>query len=58
MSSSTTTSVDAGSTDSESSIAQYFAEHPRMLGGLFTVLLLLTQVGNAAAGESATVAGP
>jgi hypothetical protein len=58
MSSSTTTPVDAEGTESESSIAEYFAEHPRMLGGLFTVLLLLTQVGNVAAGSSATISGP
>jgi len=58
MSSSTTTPVDTERTESESSIAAYFAEHPRMLGGLFTVLLLLTQVGNVAAGESASIAGP
>jgi hypothetical protein len=58
MSSTTATSVEAADTESESAIAQYFAKHPRMLGGLFTVLLLLTQVGTVAAGTSATTAGP
>ena len=58
MSSNATTSTDAGGTETESSVAQYFADHPRMLGGLFTILLLLTQVGNVAAGESASYAGP
>ena len=58
MSSSTTTPVEAESTESKSSVAQYFAEHPRMLGAMFTILLLLTQVGNAAAGSSASVSGP
>jgi len=58
MSSSATTPADAGSTDSESQVAQYFSEHPRMLGALFTILLLLTQVGSAAAATSATTAGP
>jgi hypothetical protein len=58
MSSSTTTPVDTERAESKSSITEYFAEHPRMLGGLFTVLLLLTQVGNVAAGESASIAGP
>jgi hypothetical protein len=58
MSSSTTKPVDAGSPESESSVARYLADHPRMLGGLFTILLLLTQVGSVAAGESATVPGP
>lgn len=58
MSSSTTTSVEAERIESESSVAQYFAEHPQMLGVTFTVLLLLTQVGDAAAGSNATIAGP
>jgi len=58
MSSSTTTSVEAERIESESSVAQYFTEHPRMLGVTFTVLLLLTQVGDAAAGSNATIAGP
>jgi len=58
MSSSTTTPVEAEKPTSENAIAQYLADHPRMLGGLFTVLLLLTQIGNVAAGESSTVAGP
>lgn len=58
MSSSTTTPVDTEGTESKSSVAEYFADHPRMLGGLFTVLLLLTQVGNVAAGESGALTGP
>ena len=58
MSSNTATPVDTESTEPESSITQYLSEHPRMLGGLFTVLLLLTQAGTVAAGTSATTAGP
>jgi hypothetical protein len=58
MSSRTTTPVETGSTDSENSFAQYFAEHPRMLGATFTILLLLTQVGNVAAGTSSSISGP
>ena len=58
MSSSTTTPVEAESTESKSSVAQYFAEHPRMLGATFTILLLLTQVGSVAAGRSAVQIGP
>ena len=57
MSSSTTTPVDE-STDSESALAEYFAEHPRMLGALFTILMLLTQVGTVAAGSNSTLTGP
>jgi len=58
MSSRTATPVETEGTDSGSSIAQYFAEHPRMLGATFTILLLLTQVGNVAGASSSTVAGP
>lgn len=35
----------------------YLEEHPRMIGVLFTALLLLSQAGNAAA-SWATVSGP
>lgn len=42
---------------SDSSLASYFVENPRMIGALFTILLLLTQVGNVAAG-GATINGP
>ena len=42
----------------DSKIAQYIAEHPRMAGVLFTVLLLLTQAGNAAAANNAAISGP
>lgn len=43
---------------SNESIKAYLAQHPRMIGGLFTVLLLLSQAGNAAAGSWVTVSGP
>lgn len=42
----------------DSKIAEYIAEHPRMAGVLFTVLLLLTQAGNAAAANNAVISGP
>jgi hypothetical protein len=42
----------------DSKMAAYIAEHPRMAGVLFTVLLLLTQAGNAAAANGATISGP
>ena len=58
MSSSATTPVDSEGAESDSAITEYLSDHPRMLGGLFTVLLLLTQVGNVAADESASIAGP
>lgn len=43
---------------SNETIKTYLANHPRMTGVLFTALLLLTQAGNAAAGNHVTVAGP
>ncbi|WP_419181103.1 DUF7503 family protein [Haloarcula litorea] len=43
---------------SDSKMREYIAEHPRMAGALFTVLLLLTQAGSVAAGNNATIAGP
>lgn len=42
---------------SDDNLKAYLAEHPRMIGVLFTLLLLLSQAGNAAA-SWATVAGP
>lgn len=38
-------------------LAEYLEEHPRMIGALFTLLLLLSQAGTAAA-HGGTVAGP
>lgn len=58
MSSSATTPADMEGTESENAVAEYLADHPRMLGGLFTVLLLLTQVGNVAAATDHTITGP
>ncbi|WP_435177847.1 DUF7503 family protein [Halorussus sp. AFM4] len=42
----------------ETDLTTYLKENPRMMGVLFTMLLLLTQAGNAAAGMYATTAGP
>ncbi len=43
---------------SDSEIASYVAEHPKMAGVLFTMLLLLTQAGNGAAAIATTLSGP
>ena len=43
---------------SDSKLSSYLKDHPRMIGALFMMLLLLTQAGNAAAGMGTTVAGP
>jgi hypothetical protein len=36
----------------------YLTENPRMIGVLFTIMLLLTQAGNSAAAAGTTTAGP
>ena len=38
--------------------AQYLADHPRMMGVLFTALLLLSQAGSVAAGNNVAINGP
>ncbi|MFC7154822.1 hypothetical protein ACFQPA_05050 [Halomarina halobia] len=43
---------------SDNSIAEYVAEHPKMAGVLFTVLLLLSQAGTAMAGWGTANPGP
>ena len=44
--------------DSDSdTLASYLSDHPRMMGALFTVLLLLSQAGSAVA-HSGSVSGP
>lgn len=42
----------------DSPLAEYLAENPKMVGVLFTLLLLLTQAGNAAAGWGSGCYGP
>lgn len=36
----------------------YFESHPRMIGALFTVMLLLSQSGTVMAGASSSNPGP
>ena len=43
---------------SDNKLATYFTENPRMIGVLFTILLLLSQAGNVAAANIGTCAGP
>lgn len=38
------------STANESSVKQFLADHPRAMGVLFTLVVLLTQAGSVAAG--------
>lgn len=41
-----------------SSMNAYLAEHPKMVGVLFTMMVLLSQAGTAVAGTGATTPGP
>ncbi|MFC7156674.1 hypothetical protein ACFQPA_14615 [Halomarina halobia] len=43
---------------SEYGIKRYLAENPKKTGVLFTLLLLLTQTGSAAAAVGCTIGGP
>jgi hypothetical protein len=45
------------SEDDASGLASYLKEHPRMMGALFTMALLLSQAGTVAASNGAT-SGP
>ncbi|GAA0200885.1 hypothetical protein ACFFQF_01380 [Haladaptatus pallidirubidus] len=42
-------------TESNDTLTTYLAENPRMIGVLFTICLLLTQAGNAAAAGGGTI---
>ena len=43
---------------STDSLKAYLADHPRMIGALFTITLLLSQSGVVAAGGSQAQPGP
>lgn len=53
-----TTSHAATETSPESTVTSYLAEHPRMIGVLFMLVLVLTQAGSAAGAASSSIAGP
>ena len=44
---------------SETNVAEFLREHPRLLGVLFSATVLLTQIGAVAAeGHGSAVSGP
>jgi hypothetical protein len=43
---------------SDSTLTTYLRENPRMTGVLFTIMLLLSQAGNAAAAAATSNPGP
>ena len=45
-------------TENTSELTEYLKNHPRMMGALFTLLLLLSQAGSAIAGNSHAISGP
>ncbi|SFG09224.1 hypothetical protein SAMN04488063_1397 [Halopelagius inordinatus] len=46
------------SEDDNNAVAQYLSEHPRMMGVLFSALVLLSQAGAVAAGNHTGIYGP
>jgi hypothetical protein len=44
--------------DDNSALVSYVRDNPRMMGALFTIVLLLSQAGNALANNASTTAGP
>ena len=43
---------------SDDKVAAYLAEHPKMTGVLFTMMLLLSQAGSVMGAMAADTAGP
>lgn len=43
---------------SEDNLQAYLAQHPRMIGVLFTICLLLLQAGNTSAASALCTNGP
>lgn len=43
---------------SDTTMREYLAEHPKMAGALFTLLMLLSQAGAAAAANNSSYIGP
>lgn len=41
-----------------SELQSYLAEHPKMMGVLFTMMLFLSQAGSVAASNVADISGP
>jgi len=51
------TQAQTSELESESTAAEFLRDHPRFMGALFTLLLLLSQAGGAL-GQGSSVAGP
>jgi hypothetical protein len=44
--------------DHGSALVSYLTDNPRMMGVLFTIVLLLSQAGSALAANASTTVGP
>lgn len=44
--------------EDDSSIKAWLANHPRMMGVLFVLMMAITQIGTAAAANHSTTVGP
>jgi hypothetical protein len=44
--------------DNDSALVSYLSDNPRMMGALFTIVLLLSQAGSALAGNAGVTSGP
>jgi hypothetical protein len=44
--------------EDNNAVTNWLAEHPKMTGVLFTMMLLLTQAGSAVASNATGTAGP
>lgn len=42
----------------DNKFSQFLSDHPRMIGVLFTMLVLLSSAGGAAAVQGSTIPGP
>lgn len=49
---------DADTTAEGNRFTEWLADHPRFMGALFVMLVLLSQAGAAVAGNSSHTAGP
>ena len=43
---------------SDTTMGEFLSEHPRMIGVLFTITLLLSQAGTAVAAGGSSLSGP
>jgi len=44
--------------DTDSKFAEFLREHPKLLGALFGLTVLMTQISPALAGNGSAVSGP